>query len=166
MLILLLCIATVSFCFLLSSLFNRSKIGSILSSMFYVVGYFLTFAASISDGNKNVINVVSLHPFTAFSYGIELISEFEDKAQGMTSENVNDSPYASDYKYRDAIMMLIIDTILYLLLSLYFNYTVSSVGECADRSDERYEYSKLTRSESTRFRSRSIRRFDRRFSLQ
>ncbi|GMH95498.1 hypothetical protein TrST_g9581 [Triparma strigata] len=128
LLILIFGFAIVSFCFLCASVFNRSKIGSILSSMFFVVGYFITFAADPEDGDAAVMNIVSLHPMAAFSYGIQTVAKWEDTNFGMSASEVDVSPFVSGYKYTDSILMLAIDTVIYLLLSYYFSLTISSVG--------------------------------------
>ena len=53
--------------------------------MFFVVGYFITFAADPEDGDAAVMNIVSLHPMAAFSYGIQTVAKWEDTNFGMSA---------------------------------------------------------------------------------
>jgi hypothetical protein len=118
--------ATIVFGFLIASFITTSTRAVLVGLLLWFIGYFLTIVADIEDGNSTVIAVLSLHPVTAFSYGLQEIGRLEDAGQGVNSQTFNTTDSPSDYTFTTCIYMLIIDCILWSVVAWYLNRVVPS----------------------------------------
>jgi len=75
--------ATLAYCFAISSLFFVAKTGSLIGLLIYSAGYFLLFAVPFNTASLTSMNLASLHPFMAISYGAMSIALAEEIGEGI-----------------------------------------------------------------------------------
>ena len=88
------------------------------------MGVFLTLVVDYQDGDANTIGLLSLHPITAFAYGIQEIGRLEDGGVGVTADTVDDNSNASGYNLSSTIRSLIGDIIIWSIASWYLNRVI------------------------------------------
>lgn len=71
------------------------------------MGVFLTLAVDYQDGSAITISVLSLHPVTAFSYGLIEIGRLEDQRVGVTPETMHETDSFSGYTFTTSVMSLV-----------------------------------------------------------
>ena len=115
-------IASIMFCFFVSSLFYRSNIaaagGGILWFLSYVP-YFSIF--QYYDKLSTTIKLLTCLDFQiAMAFGANLIGRFEGQGSGVQWNNISDGVTIDDnFKFGQILGMLILDSVLYGLLTWY-----------------------------------------------
>merc|ERR1712238_604911 len=66
-------LAVTMFIFLIASISTKATRAVLLGILTFFIGYFLSLIAKYDTGNSRAIFLLSLHPVTAMSYGIQLI---------------------------------------------------------------------------------------------
>jgi len=117
-------LAIVIFAMAISSLFSKTTRATLVGILLFFVGYFLTLSAAYDTGSRGIISLVSLHPVTALSYGIQIIGSLEDAGVGITSDTINFTDNPSGYTFGSAIASFIFDTIFWGFLMWYWNRVV------------------------------------------
>ena len=112
--------------FFIASFMRKSTRAVLVGLLLWFIGYFLTIIADIENGNPIVIRVLSLHPVTVFSYGMQEIGRLEDASQGLNVHTFNKTDSPSGYTFATCIYMLIIDCILWSVVAWYLNRVVPS----------------------------------------
>ena len=69
----------------------------------FFAGYFLTLSADVETGSRSLISLVSLHPITALSYGVQIIGSLEDAGVGVVFTTLTFSEYQSGYNFATAV---------------------------------------------------------------
>lgn len=110
----------------IASFITKSTRAVLVGLLLFFIGYFLPIAADIEDGSETLILVLSLHPVTAFSYGMVEIGRLEDAGTGLTSSTFNKTDSPSGYTFSNTIQMLIFDAILWSIVAWYLNRVVPS----------------------------------------
>jgi len=77
-------------------------------------------ALAINLENSSVIQLVSLHPVAAFSYGLSQIGKLEDNDIGLTVNTIGFSESRSGYSFQDTLNILCIDILLWSAITWYF----------------------------------------------
>jgi ATP-binding cassette subfamily A (ABC1) protein 3 len=120
-------VAIISFSFFVAALFNKATRGTVVGLLVFFVGYFLTLVADFRDGKSNIIALVSLHPASAFAYGLQEIGRLEDLGVGLTLDTVRTTDSPSGYTFGNTLQNLIADCVLWGILSWFANRVVPSV---------------------------------------
>ena len=117
-------LATISFCFFLSVLFNRASTGTTVAG----VAWFLSFVPyffvipryeMLSDGAKLALATI---PGTGLALGANLISIQENNGLGITWSNVDAFVNTNDeFTFRSVLVMLFIDAVAYFILAWWIN---------------------------------------------
>lgn len=89
------------------------------------MGVFLTLAVDYQDGSEGTIQLLSLHPVTAFSYGLLEIGRLEDQGTGVTSDTIRETDNASGYTFANALQSLVVDTLLWSMVGWYLNRVIT-----------------------------------------
>lgn len=89
------------------------------------MGVFLTLSVDYQDGNSGTISLLSLHPVTAFSYGLLEIGRLEDTGVGVTADTFNSTTSPSGYTFANALGSLIFDMFLWGIATWYLNRVVT-----------------------------------------
>jgi hypothetical protein len=109
-----------------SSFLTKSTRAVLVGLLLFFIGYFLIIAADSETGSITLIQVLSLHPVTAFSYGMVEIGRLEDQGVGLNAETFNETDSPSGYTFATTIQMLLLDSILWSVLAWYLNRVVPS----------------------------------------
>jgi len=117
-------LASLMFVFVVAACFTRSTRAVLVGLLLYFVGYFLTLAVDYTTMNIGLIFLVSLHPVTAFSYGLQVVGSLEDAGVGLTPETLNFSDFPSGFTFQTVMGFLLFDCILWGILSWYLNRVV------------------------------------------
>mmetsp|Transcript_38849 Transcript_38849/g.85269 ORF Transcript_38849/g.85269 Transcript_38849/m.85269 type:complete len:2010 (+) Transcript_38849:258-6287(+) len=117
-------LGSLMFAFVTAAFFSKATRATLVGILLYFAGYFLTLALDFSTDSPGLIFLVSLHPVTSFSYGLQLIGELEDKGVGLTWSTLAYSDYPSGYTFSNAMASLIFDCLLWGILTWYTNRVV------------------------------------------
>lgn len=115
-------IVTIVKCFLISTFFSRPNLAACCAGFIYFLGYLpymlmLQFEEVLT---RQVRMAVGLSSNVAFGYGCNFIATWEEQAIGLQWSNMALSPVNDDdFNMLHCIAMMIIDTILYGLLTWY-----------------------------------------------
>ena len=89
------------------------------------MGVFLTLVVDYQDGNASTISILSLHPITAFSYGLLELGRLEDQGVGVTLDTISQTDSPSGYTFINSLGSLIFDSVLWGLVGWYMNRVIS-----------------------------------------
>uniref|UniRef100_A0AAY4A5Y8 P-type phospholipid transporter n=1 Tax=Denticeps clupeoides TaxID=299321 RepID=A0AAY4A5Y8_9TELE len=115
------CVATIMQCFFISVFFSRANLAAACGGLIYFVLYLphvLCYAWKdvMSFGPK----IASLLSSVAFGYGCENFARYEEQGIGIQWHNIGRSTEEGDpYSFIVSIFMLLIDALLYWLLTWY-----------------------------------------------
>ncbi|XP_028675904.1 ATP-binding cassette sub-family A member 5 isoform X2 [Erpetoichthys calabaricus] len=114
-------ISTIFFSFLLTTLFKKPKFASTVGSMLTVVfGCLSLFTVLMKDFPQPLVWVLCLLSPSAFSIGIAQVVYLEALTDGAVSSTLDSGPHPLYVP----LIMLLVDSILYLLLAIYFEQVV------------------------------------------
>lgn len=97
----------------------------LLSMSVFLTGLILALAIDYEDRETYKIQLISLHPVAAFSYGLSQIGKLEDNDVGISSNTLNASESRSGYSFQDTLGALILDCILWGVVSWYLNRVIT-----------------------------------------
>lgn len=97
--------------------------GHLLSTVFFV-GVFLPLAVNFRDGKTSTVQLISLHPVAAFSYGLSQIGQLEDNQIGLSSSSLDLSENRSGYSFQDNLSILFVDILLWSVVYWYLNRVI------------------------------------------
>ena len=118
LLFLLFGLCTLAFCFLISSLFAKSRTASIAGTVLFFAMFFVYFAITSEEGTYKP-PALMLFPQTAFGLIIKSIASLEADASGLGFDNIN-TP-VDGFVPSLGYSMLTLDFILYTMLGWYLN---------------------------------------------
>lgn len=107
-----------------STITSRSARAVLVGLLVYFAGVFLTLAVDFRSGNPIAIAFVSLHPVTAFVYGIQMLGYLEDLEVGLTFDSIDYSESLSGLSMLDVYRFLVVDVFIWGLLSWYLNRAI------------------------------------------
>jgi ABC-2 family transporter protein len=142
--------ATIGLCFTLSSLFSKAKLAAIMAPVVLfatILPRFIFFGFNRYEATTGKV-IASLFPATAFSFGADIVADYEysgkatritpipdsllencrleshhfhlESEQGIQSWNASEG----EYSFNTSLGMLLIDTFLYLFLGFYFDQVI------------------------------------------
>ncbi len=114
----------VVFSMLVASLTSKATRGVIVGLLIFFVGVFLPIAQDPQSGSKGAVSAISLHPVAAFSYGLSVIGTLEDDGVGLQYSTLSGSDSPSGYSFNNCLASLIIDSILWGLVTFYLNRVI------------------------------------------
>jgi len=88
------------------------------------MGAFLTIAIDFNKVSPGLVSFITLHPVTAFTYGITTIGRLEDLSLGVTSTTIDFTESNNGYSIMTTMRWLGIDALLWGFLSYYLNRVV------------------------------------------
>lgn len=89
------------------------------------MGVFLTLAVDYQEGSTGVVGLLSLHPITAFSFGLLEIGRLEDQGIGITLDSIRNSENPSGFTFFNALQALVVDMILWGIVTWYLNRVIT-----------------------------------------
>ena len=117
-------LGSLMFATVIAALFSKATRATLVGILLYFSGYFLTLALDYAADSTGALFAVSLHPVTAFSYALQVLGDLEDKGVGLTPDTISFSDAPSGYSFRNAMLSLIFDCLLWGVLSWYLNRVV------------------------------------------
>jgi ATP-binding cassette subfamily A (ABC1) protein 3 len=118
-------VALIVFSMLIASFSAKTTRTVLIGLLLVFMGVFLTLAVDYQDGSAGTIQLLSLHPVTAFSYGLLEIGRLEDQGVGVTSNTYRETESPSGYTFSNAIQSLFVDIILWSVVGWYLNRVIT-----------------------------------------
>ena len=87
-------------------------------------GVVLALTYDYENRSIAVIRLVSIHPVTAFSYGLSQIGQLEESNVGLTGNTLDLSESRSGYSFRDTLGTLLFDILLWGFVTWYLNRVI------------------------------------------
>eukprot|EP00457_Paulinella_chromatophora_P000142 gb/GEZN01000142.1/.p1 GENE.gb/GEZN01000142.1/~~gb/GEZN01000142.1/.p1 ORF type:complete len:1985 (+),score=306.96 gb/GEZN01000142.1/:58-6012(+) len=113
------CMATFSFSFAWSSLFDKARMGMAIVAMLFFVAQLVNEAVNPDSMPSGAIAVICFIPNVAFSQGIQAILNVEKYSQGLNFQNWNESN--NNWSAALSFLMLVVDVILWIIIGLYWD---------------------------------------------
>ena len=117
--------ASVIFSMTIAAFCSKATRAVLFAVLGFFAGFFLTLAQNVERGRRALILLVSLHPVAAFAYGVSQLSTLEEKSIGLTLENMSFSDSRSGYSFVDTLAMLIVDSVVWGILTWYLNRVIT-----------------------------------------
>jgi len=114
--------ATVGFCFALAALFSKAKLASIIGPMALfatLLPRFIFFGYNRYEAST-AKKWASLLPATAFSFGADIVADYEYGEIGVQEWNSAEG----DYSFNTSVGFLVFDTFLYIFLGWYLDLVI------------------------------------------
>ena len=73
------------------------------------------------DASSALIVLVSLHPVTAYTYGLTMMGYLEGAGVGVQSTTIATSGFPSRYTFSSSLFMLLFDSVFWGVASWYLN---------------------------------------------
>uniref|UniRef100_A0A8C7T2V0 P-type phospholipid transporter n=1 Tax=Oncorhynchus mykiss TaxID=8022 RepID=A0A8C7T2V0_ONCMY len=115
------CVATIMECFFISVFFSKANLAAACGGLIYFVLYLphlLCYAWRDVLGFQVKI-AVSLLSCVAFGYGCENFAKYEEQGIGIQWSNIAQNPEGDRYSFIVSIIMMLIDALIYWLLTWY-----------------------------------------------
>ncbi|MED6294396.1 hypothetical protein CHARACLAT_020626, partial [Characodon lateralis] len=115
-------LSIISFCYLISSFFDKTYIAGLSGSLIYILSFFPFIIVMSLEANLNISqkSILSLFSPTCFSYASQYISRYEAQGEGIQWSNSYSSPMAGDTATFGWLnWLLLIDSLLYFLIGAY-----------------------------------------------
>ncbi|PWA31216.1 hypothetical protein CCH79_00002910, partial [Gambusia affinis] len=112
----------ISFCYLMSSFFDKTHIAGLSGSLIYILSFFPFIILTSIETNLTLSqkSALSLFSPTCFCYASQYISRYEAQGEGIQWSNSYTSPIAGDTgTFGWLCWLLLIDSLLYFLIGVY-----------------------------------------------
>jgi ATP-binding cassette subfamily A (ABC1) protein 3 len=111
--------AIMGFCFTLAALFSRAKLAAIIGPVALFVTLLPRFIFFGTNRYEATVGktIASLLPATAFTFGADIIADYEYSQQGIQAWNAGEG----DYSFNTTLGLLFFDTLLYTFLGWYLD---------------------------------------------
>ena len=116
--------AITNFCLGIAACTSKTTRAVLIGVLLFLAGYFISISVDYTTGSGSVLNLVSLHPVVALSFGLQEIGRLEDLGLGISSDSIDFSELESGYTFRQALNSLVADAILWGILSWYLNRVI------------------------------------------
>ena len=115
-------LSTISFCFMISSFFDNSRISSagsaVLFFLFYVPYTFLT-SGDYGDKSQGSKMLGCLCAPTCAGFGTYIMGTRQNYGQGVTFSNWSENVVGDSFTFQDVVSMMFFDFVLYMVIALY-----------------------------------------------
>ncbi|CAK4248260.1 unnamed protein product [Aphanomyces euteiches] len=113
--------SVLSFGYMISSIFSKSRTGTYIGMIGFFAMYLITAAFTDTSTAKSKVIACIFSP-AAMTFGIQSLAQSEGNGVGIASGNASEE--INNFKFTSALAMLLFDTVLYTLLGLYFERVV------------------------------------------
>ncbi|RHZ34332.1 hypothetical protein DYB37_012253, partial [Aphanomyces astaci] len=110
-----------AYSYMVSAIFSKAKVGAYLG----VIGFLLMYVVSTAFTNESTAAskvLASLLSPVALVFGVNNLAASETNGVGITFDNVNES--IKSYKFSTALVLLLVDSVVYTVLGLYLERVV------------------------------------------
>ena len=116
-------LGVIVFCMFIASLFTKATTATLVGLLATIVGYFVTLAADYANGNASLINLVSIFPMAAISYGLQEIGRLEDAGIGVNSSTFSKSENTSGFTFLASLRPLSFGILFWGIVTWFCNRT-------------------------------------------
>jgi ATP-binding cassette, subfamily A (ABC1), member 3 len=117
-------VSVVVFSMALASLTAKATRAVLIGLLVFLGGYMLSSVYSHEERSIGLVQLISLHPIAAFSYGLMQIGSLEGDGVGLTMDSLNFSENKSGYTFQNTLNMLLVDCVFWGVLCFYFNRVI------------------------------------------
>jgi ABC-type multidrug transport system ATPase subunit len=117
-------VALISITMFMASLTTRATRGVLIGMLVLLFGPMLPMIATFDNGKSGLISLISLHPLSAMTYGLQIIGQLEDKGIGLRSSTVSNTDNPSGLTFTAIMSFLIADCFIWSALSWYTNRVI------------------------------------------
>ncbi len=112
-------LAVIALCFLLATLFSRSKTASLLGPMIFFASFFPYYAVNDPQFDMNSKAATCLLAPACFALGANVFADFEGGLVGVQADNTTQE--TSNFSYSACLGMMFFDAVLYGALAWYLD---------------------------------------------
>jgi ABC-type multidrug transport system fused ATPase/permease subunit len=112
------------FSMVISALTSKPTRGIVIGLLVFFIGYFVAISTDFEKLDSGILGIISLHPVAAFSYGLQEIGRLEDLGIGITSDSIDATDSPSGYTFRNTLIALIVDSIVWGVMAWYLNRVI------------------------------------------
>jgi ATP-binding cassette, subfamily A (ABC1), member 3 len=117
-------LSVIVFSMAIASLTSKTTRAVLFGLLLFLAGFVLSNVYSHEDRDKIVIQLISLHPIAAFSYGLNQIGLLEGDDVGLTSDSIKFSENKSGVSFQDILNLQLFDCVVWGILCFYFNRVI------------------------------------------
>lgn len=117
-------LAVIVFAMALSAITSKTSRAVLVGVLFFLMGALLTIAIDFKTSSSTIIGLISLHPVTAFTYGVRSIGRLEDIGLGITSGTIDFTESNIRYSVMTSMRWLGIDILFWGFFSYYLNRVI------------------------------------------
>lgn len=107
-------LAVISMCFLLSSLFSKSKSASLLGPMIFFASFFPYYAVNDPQFSSGAKTATCILAPACFALGANVFADYEGGLVGIQADNYSQA--SSNFSYSACVGMLFLDAVIYGIL--------------------------------------------------
>ncbi|CAI9715527.1 factor export ATP-binding I [Octopus vulgaris] len=116
------CFSTVMMCYMVSSFFSNTTLAVLTGLIFYLLSYipYIVLQSLKLELSFYQVLLVCLSSTTAFSFGSQYLSRYEEQMVGLQWKNIHESPMEGDeLSFSFACTMMAIDSLIYFIIGWY-----------------------------------------------
>lgn len=117
-------VSVMSLCFLMATLFSRSKVASLVGPMVFFATFFPYYSVADPSYSTSVKTATCLLAPACFALGANVFADYEGGLVGVHFDNA--SELTSNFSYDICVGMLVFDAVLYGVLAWYLDKVVPS----------------------------------------
>jgi ATP-binding cassette subfamily A (ABC1) protein 3 len=117
-------LAVMNLCFLLATLFSKSKTAALMGPMIFFASFFPYYAVNDPQFDSEAKTTTCLLAPACFALGANVFADYEGGLVGVQFENVNQP--TSNFTYNLVVGMLFLDAVLYGVLAWYLDKVIPS----------------------------------------
>jgi len=117
-------LAIIVFCMTMSALTSKNNRAVLIGVLLLLMGAFLTIVVDFNTLSPALVRFLTLHPITAFTYGILGIGRLEDLSLGLTSNTIDLTESNMRFSLETTMRWLGVDVLLWGFLAYYLNRVV------------------------------------------
>lgn len=112
------------FCMTLSTITSKNTRAVLIGVLVILGGALLTILVDYNTASAGIIGLISLHPISAFTYGLRSIGRLEDLGLGIVSDTLEFAENSGDQSLRKTLGWLGIDALVWGFFSCYLNRVI------------------------------------------
>lgn len=116
--------ALITFSMALAALSAKTVRAVLIVLLFFFAGYVLSDIFWYEDRSIGLVQVLSVHPVAALSYGLNQIGKLEIDGVGLTLDSIDYSENKSGYSFRNALWANAVNCVIWGVLSWYLNRVI------------------------------------------
>lgn len=111
-------LSTFGFGFLVSTLFNRARAGSLVGMGLFFMMFFVSFSfhETTSETTRTLSSLLSP---VALAHGVQILAQLESVGVGVQFANAHER--VGGFRFMTAVYMQLLDFVLYMLLGVYLD---------------------------------------------